>query len=31
MDSKDLIYFGSIIFLGLFLTEVSLAKRNSFN
>lgn len=31
MDSKDLIYFGSIIFLGLFLTEVSLSKRNSFN
>jgi ABC-2 type transport system permease protein len=31
MDSKDLIYFGSIIFLGLFLTEVSLSKRNSYN
>jgi ABC-2 type transport system permease protein len=31
LDSKDLIYFGSIIFMGLFLTEVSLAKRNFFN
>ncbi len=31
VDSKDLIYFGSIIFLGLFLSEVSLAKRNAFN
>lgn len=31
IDSKDLVYFGSIIFLGLFLTEVSLAKRNAFN
>lgn len=31
VDSKDIIYFGSIIFLGLFLTEVSLAKRNAFN
>lgn len=31
IDSKDLIYFGSIIFLGLFLSEVALAKRNSFN
>lgn len=31
VDSKDLIYFGSIIFLGLFLTEVSLSKRNAFN
>ena len=31
VDSKDLIYFGSIIFLGLFLTEISLAKRNDFN
>ena len=28
VDSKDLIYFGSIIFLGLFFSEVSLAKRN---
>jgi ABC-2 type transport system permease protein len=27
VDSKDLVYFGSIIFLGLFLTEVSLARR----
>jgi len=31
VDSKDLIYFGSIIFFGLFLTEVSLSKRNAFN
>ena len=31
VDSKDIVYFGSIIFLGLFLTEVSLAKRNAFN
>ena len=31
VDSKDIIYFGSIIFLGLFLTEVSLSKRNAFN
>jgi len=31
VDSKDLIYFGSIIFMGLFLTEVSLSKRNAFN
>ncbi len=31
LDSKDLIYFGSIIFMGLFLTEVSLSKRNAYN
>jgi ABC-2 type transport system permease protein len=31
VDSKDLVYFGSIIFLGLFLTEVSLARRNSYS
>jgi ABC-2 type transport system permease protein len=31
VDSKDLIYFGSIIFMGLFLSEVSLSKRNSFS
>jgi ABC-2 type transport system permease protein len=31
VDSRDLVYFGSIIFLGLFLTEVSLAKRNAYN
>jgi ABC-2 type transport system permease protein len=31
VDSKDLIYFGSIIVMGLFLTEVSLSKRNSYN
>jgi ABC-2 type transport system permease protein len=31
LDSKDIIYFGSIIFMGLFLTEVSLSKRNAFS
>jgi len=31
LDLKDLIYFASIIFTGLFLTEVSLSKRNAFN
>jgi ABC-2 type transport system permease protein len=31
VDTKDLIYFGSIIFMGLFLSEVSLSKRNAFN
>jgi ABC-2 type transport system permease protein len=31
IDSKDIIYFGSIIFMGLFLTEVSLSKRNAYN
>jgi ABC-2 type transport system permease protein len=31
VDSRDLIYFGSIIFLGLFLTEVSLSKRNEYS
>lgn len=31
LDSKDLIYFGSVIFMGLFLTEVSLSRRNSYN
>jgi ABC-2 type transport system permease protein len=31
VDSKDLIYFGSIIFIGLFLTEISLSKRNSYS
>jgi ABC-2 type transport system permease protein len=31
VDSKDLIYFGSIIFLGLFLSEVSLSKRNAYS
>ncbi len=31
VDSKDLIYFGSIIYMGLFLSEISLAKRNAFN
>jgi ABC-2 type transport system permease protein len=31
VDSKDLIYFGSIIFMGLFLAEVSLSKRNAYN
>ncbi len=28
VDSRDLIYFGSIIFIGLFLSELSLTKRN---
>src|SRR5207247_5256136 len=28
IDSKDLIYFFSVIFLGLILSELSLAKRN---
>ena len=31
LDSKDIIYFGSVIFMGLFLTEVSLSKRNAYN
>ncbi|HOK26899.1 MAG TPA: ABC transporter permease subunit [Bacteroidales bacterium] len=31
LDLKDIVYFCSIIFFGLFLTEVSLAKRNAFN
>ncbi len=31
IDSKDLIYFASIMFIGLFLSEVSLAKRNLSN
>ena len=31
VDTKDLIYFGSIIFMGLFLAEVSLSRRNAFN
>jgi ABC-2 type transport system permease protein len=31
VDSKDLIYFGSIIFMGLFLTEISLSRRNSYS
>ncbi|MBY0435813.1 MAG: ABC transporter permease [Cyclobacteriaceae bacterium] len=28
VDSRDIIYFGSVIFLGLFLSELSLTKRN---
>lgn len=28
IDTRDVIYFGSIIFLGLFLSELSLTKRN---
>jgi ABC-2 type transport system permease protein len=28
VDSRDLIYFGTIIFLGLFLSELTLAKRS---
>jgi ABC-2 type transport system permease protein len=31
VDSKDLIYFGSIIYMGIFLSEISLSKRNAFN
>lgn len=31
IDSSDLIYFLSLIFLGLFLTEISLSKRNKAN
>lgn len=31
VDSKDIVYFGSIIYLGIFLTEVSLAKRNAYS
>jgi ABC-2 type transport system permease protein len=31
IDSSDLIYFLSLIFLGLFLTEMSLSKRNKAN
>lgn len=31
LDSSDLIYFLSLIFLGLFLTEISLSKRNKAN
>jgi len=29
IDTKDLVYFGSLIFLGLFLTEISLSKRKT--
>lgn len=28
VDTRDIVYFGSIIFLGLFLSELSLTKRN---
>jgi ABC-2 type transport system permease protein len=28
VDTRDVIYFGSIIFLGLFFSELSLTKRN---
>lgn len=31
IDSKDVIYFASIMFMGIFLSEVSLAKRNVSN
>lgn len=31
LDLKDIVYFCSLIFLGLFFTEVSLSKRNAFN
>lgn len=29
IDTKDIIYFASIIFMGLFLSEISLSKRNA--
>ena len=29
VDTRDLIYFGSLIFIGLFLSELSLTKRNT--
>ncbi|MEQ8426006.1 MAG: ABC transporter permease [Cyclobacteriaceae bacterium] len=29
LDTRDLIYFGSLIFIGLFLSELSLTKRNT--
>ena len=31
IDTKDIIYFASIIFMGLFLSEISLSKRNLSN
>jgi ABC-2 type transport system permease protein len=31
LDSKDIIYFGSVIFFGLFLAELSLSKRNAYH
>jgi ABC-2 type transport system permease protein len=31
VDSSDIIYFLSLIFLGLFLAEISLSKRNKVN
>lgn len=31
VDSRDLVYFGSIIFMGLFLSEVSLSRRNAYS
>jgi ABC-2 type transport system permease protein len=31
IDTKDIIYFASIVFIGLFLSEVSLSKRNVSN
>lgn len=31
IDTKDIIYFASIIFMGLFLSEISLSKRNVSN
>ena len=30
LDTKDIVYFGSVIFLGLFLAELSLSKRNAY-
>jgi ABC-2 type transport system permease protein len=31
VDSRDIFYFGSIIFMGLFLSEVSLSRRNAYS
>ncbi|HPI80282.1 MAG TPA: ABC transporter permease, partial [Cyclobacteriaceae bacterium] len=28
IDTRDLVYFGSLIYIGLFLSELSLTKRN---
>ena len=30
IDSRDIVYFGSVIFMGLFLSEVSLSRRNAY-
>ena len=31
IDSRDIVYFGSVIFMGLFLSEVSLSRRNAYS